>query len=35
MTNPLTYEIDSQRENSLMIAKGEGGWRRNGVEIWD
>ena len=36
-TNELIYktETDSHIENRLVVAKGEGGWGRNGLGVWD
>ena len=36
-TNKLIYETetDSQTENRLVVAKGEGEWGTDGLEVWD
>ena len=36
-TNELIYqtETDSDIENRLVVAKGEGGWGRHGLGAWD
>ena len=37
MTQLITYETerDLQIENTLVAAKGEGGWEREGLRVWD
>ena len=36
-TNELICETerDSETENRLVVAKGDGGWGRDGVGVWD
>ena len=36
-TNEFIYETekDSDTDNRLLVAKGEEGWGRDGVGVWD
>ena len=37
-TNELIYETETDSgdiENRFVVAKGEGGWEREGLGIWD
>ena len=33
-TNELIYETETDSENRLVVAKGEGQWGREGLEVW-
>ena len=35
-TNGLIYEteVDTDIKNRLVVAKGKGGWERDGIEVW-
>ena len=33
-TNELIYEIETDIEHRLVVAKGEGEWGRDGLGVW-